>query len=231
MTVAGRTAGGRGRRALAPAAVAAGYLVGSIPVAGVVGRRRGVDLRAVGDRNPGWWNARATWGARGAAPVLAGDVAKGVVAGLLGRAAASRLRASGHRNGGPRRATSVGGVDRWWLLGYAVVGAAMVGHAWPAFAGFRGGRSVLTWVGGTVVLAPRPAAAALATCAATGLARRDGALGARVGVAALPALQLLVEGARRTAASGALMSLIGLRFALAGRSGRATSAPGAARPG
>jgi glycerol-3-phosphate acyltransferase PlsY len=264
----------RWRRAAAPAALVVGYLVGSVPVAGLVGRRRGVDLRAVGDRNPGWWNARATWGARGAAPVLAGDVAKGVVAGLLGRAVvhaggparvvgappawglrvsghrngglgrasgaggagprppARGLRVSGHRNGGPTRATGAPArAGRRWPLGYAVVGAAMAGHAWPVFAGFRGGRSVLTWVGGTVVLAPRPAAAALATCVVAGLAGRDGARGARLGVASLPAWQLLLESPHRTAASGALMSLIGLRFARAGRSAPATSVPAAAPRG
>ena len=45
--------------------------------------------------------------------------------------------------------------------------AAMVGHAWPVFAGFRGGRSVLTFVGGMLVLAPVPA-----LIAAGGLRRR-----------------------------------------------------------
>jgi hypothetical protein len=41
-----------------------------------------------------------------------------------------------------------------WGLAYVGCGAAMVGHAFPVFAGFRGGRSILTFVGGAAVFAP-----------------------------------------------------------------------------
>ena len=41
-----------------PCRSTAGYLLGSIPTAVIVGRRRDVDLRRVGDRNPGYWNAK-----------------------------------------------------------------------------------------------------------------------------------------------------------------------------
>jgi glycerol-3-phosphate acyltransferase PlsY len=37
---------------------------------------------------------------------------------------------------------------------YAAVGAAMIGHAWPAFAGRRGGRSILAFAGGFAVICP-----------------------------------------------------------------------------
>src|SRR5262245_50818631 len=55
--------------------IVGGYLLGSIPTAVIVGRRRHVDLRLVGDRNPGWWNAKEELGRRAALPVLVGDVA------------------------------------------------------------------------------------------------------------------------------------------------------------
>src|SRR6476660_6913218 len=71
------------------AAVVAGYLLGSLPVALVVGRRHGVDLRLVGDHNPGYWNAKDQLGRRAALPVLIGDTAKGVAAGVVGVVAAS----------------------------------------------------------------------------------------------------------------------------------------------
>ena len=45
-----------------------------------------VDLRAVGDRNPGYWNAKETLGRRAAVPVFLGDAAKGVAAAAIGRA-------------------------------------------------------------------------------------------------------------------------------------------------
>ena len=45
-----------------------GYLIGSIPVAVLVSRARGVDIRAIGDRNPGYWNAKESLGRRAALP-------------------------------------------------------------------------------------------------------------------------------------------------------------------
>lgn len=174
-------------------AVVAGYLLGSIPVAVLVGRRHGVDPRRVGDANPGYWNVREQLGVRSAAPVFAGDVAKGVAAGAVGAA----LAPPGE-----------------WGVGYAAVGAAMVGHAWPVFAHFRGGRSILTWAGGICVLSP---VAGLASVGAFAAVARAGsfAWGARLGVLSVPLLQLAIEGPHRTAANGALMSIIGVRFATA----------------
>lgn len=172
-------------------AVVAGYLLGSIPVAVLVGRRHSVDPRQLGDANPGYWNVREQLGARQAAPVFVGDVAKGVAAGLVGVLVA------------PAGA---------WGVGYVAVGAAMVGHAWPVFARFRGGRSVLTWAGGVCVLSPLAGAVAVAAFVAVALAGSF-AWGARLGVFAFPVVQLVLEGPHRVAATGALMSIIGLRFA------------------
>ncbi len=70
-------------------AVVVGYVLGSIPVAVLVGRRHGMDPRQEGDANPGYWNVREQLGSRSAAPVFAGDVAKGVAAGLVGVAASA----------------------------------------------------------------------------------------------------------------------------------------------
>ena len=81
--------------------VVVGYLLGSIPVAVLVGRARGVDLRRVGDRNPGYWNAKEALGRRAALPVFAGDVAKGALAAavgvVLGRAVVGGLRRRARR--------------------------------------------------------------------------------------------------------------------------------------
>lgn len=178
-------------------AAAVGYLVGSIPIANAVARRHGVDdLREVGDRNPGYWNARETLGERAAMPVFAGDVAKGAVGALLGRL-----------------------VFRWAVgpeAGYtgAVVGggSAMVGHSFPLFAGLRGGRSVLTFVGTAAVAAPASGTAATTLTAAAWAATGRFDRAARLGVAAFPLLQLVIDGPRRTAASGALMTFVGARF-------------------
>ena len=177
-------------RVIVPAA--AGYLLGSIPVADLVSRRRDVDLRAVGDRNPGYWNAREALGGDDARPVLAGDMAKGAAAAAIGRAVAAP--------------------GEWWpaVVG---VGAAMVGHAWPVFARFRGGRAVATFGGGAIVLSPASAARRpRAAAPSAGRATSSGATGIRVAVVAFPLVQLVVDGPRRTAATGALMTFVGLRF-------------------
>jgi len=187
-------------------AVLLGYLLGSIEVSLLVARAHGVDLYATADGNPGAWNALEQLGPRRAWPAFAGDALKGTAAGLAGYALAG-----------------VGGA-------YAGVGAAMLGHAFPLFARLRGGKSVMTFVGGGFVLSPLAGAVALAACVLTSLGARSFAVGARVGVAGFPLAQLAFDPPRRVAATIGLMTIIGLRFLFAGRrSGRATSARGAAR--
>ncbi len=169
-----------------------GYLVGSIPVADLVSRRRSaVDLRDVGDHNPGYWNAKETLGRRAALPIFVGDVAKGAGAALVGVALAPP------------------GV---WGMAYVGAGAAMVGHAWPLFARFRGGRSVLTFVGGAIVFAPVPSLVAIGVLLVVFAITRSFARGAQAGIVALPVAQLVIEGPYRTAATGVLMTFIGFRF-------------------
>ena len=181
--------------------VLVGYVLGSVPVALMVARRHGVDLYATSDGNPGAWNALEQLGGRRAWPAFVGDGLKGTLAGLAGLA--------------------FSGGDFWVaVLGVA---AAMVGHALPVFARFRGGKSVMTFVGGMFVLAPVAAAIALALCIAMSLAWKRFAYGARAGVGAVVPLQLALDGAEKTLATGALMCVIGALFALRGRSAPATS--------
>jgi glycerol-3-phosphate acyltransferase PlsY len=186
------------------AAAVGGYLLGSIPVAVLAARARGFDPRQVGDRNPGFWNMKDQLGWAGAVPVLIGDTLKGTAAGLLG--------------------VLLGG----GAVVYVAVGAAMAGHAWPVFARLRGGRSVLTFAGGFAVICPPAFGLGIALCALVALASRSFGAGARVGVFAAPALQLLFTPALQVAATGALMSLIGLRFGLAALAARHRAAR---RPG
>jgi acyl phosphate:glycerol-3-phosphate acyltransferase len=201
------------------AAVGGGYLLGSIPVAVLAGRARGLDPRRVGDQNPGFWNMKDQLGWAGAVPVLAGDTLKGTGAGLLGL-----LLAHGILGGAPRGETLV----------YAAVAAAMFGHAWPVFARLRGGRSVLTFAGGFAVICPPAFGLGIALCAGVALFTRSFAVGARTGVFAVPFLQLIFTPAVEVAATGALMSFIGVRFgmaALATRHQRGRPHPDAPPPG
>ena len=186
------------------AAAVVGYLLGSIPVALIVARRHGVDLRAVGDGNPGAWNALDQLGPRRAAPAFVGDGLKGTLAALAGLA--------------------IGG-DVW--TAYAGAAGAMLGHAFPLFAGFRGGKSVMTFVGAAFVLSPPAALVCLAACLVTGAATRSAAIGARVGVFGFPLAQLGFDPVEQVAATGGLMCLIGVLF-LVRRSVPASAGRGAA---
>jgi acyl phosphate:glycerol-3-phosphate acyltransferase len=196
--------------------VAGGYLLGSIPVAVLAGRARGVDPRQVGDQNPGFWNMKDQLGWAGALPVLAGDTLKGTAAGLLGLMLAHGILAHGILAHGVLGGRAPAGV----ALVYAAVAAAMIGHAWPAFARLRGGRSVLTFAGGFAVICPPAFVLGIALCAAVALLARSFAIGARAGVFAAPFLQLVFTPALEVAATGALMSLIGVRFGMAALAAR-----------
>lgn len=131
-------------------------------------------------------------GVRAAVPVFVGDTAKGAAAAAIGAAATTA----------------------WWAP-YLTGGAAMVGHAYPVTDGCRGGRSVLAFVGTGLVAAPRPAAFCVAAAGVVWAATRRFDRAARVGVASFPVVQLATEGSRRTAATGALMTFVGFRFARA----------------
>ena len=176
-------------------AAVVGLFVGSIPIANLVARHRaGIDLRDVGDRNPGYWNAREIVGRMAAVPVFVGDVAKGFVAAGVGALLADP------------------GV---WGVAYVGGGAAMVGHAFPLFSGFRGGRSILTFAGAIAVCAPLATAISVGVLLVVFVVTRSFAWGARAGMIALPFVQIVVDGPWRTAATGVLMTFIGLRFAMA----------------
>jgi len=187
------------------AACLIGYLLGSVPVAPLVARRYGVDLRRTSDGNPGAWNALEQLGPRRAWPAFVGDGAKGSLAAAAGLA--------------------IGGIG----VGYAAAAAAMLGHALPLFARFRGGKSVMTFVGAALVLAPLAAAICAVGCVVATLVTRSFAVGARVGVFCFPVVQLMTDPVDRVTATGCLMTMIGLLFVLRRRSVPATSARDAPR--
>ena len=173
-------------------AAVVGYLLGSIPVSLIVARRYGVDLRTTSDGNPGAWNALEQLGPRRALPAFLGDGAKGFAAGLAGLALAG-----------------------WWG-GLVGVAAAMIGHAFPLFAHFRGGKAVMTFVGGAFALAPLAALVCLAVCVVVTAATAF-TWGARAAVFAFPFVQLALDPVQHVIATGALMTLIGLLFLLRSR--------------
>lgn len=196
---------------VAAVVIVVGYLLGSIPAAVLVARRRHVDIRSVGDRNPGYWNAKETLGFKAATPVLVVDALKGMAAAALGIVCAVVVTGT------------VTNGELWWLP-YLGGLAAMVGHAWPVFAHFRGGRCVLTFIGAVVVINPLVALAALGVCLVLlGVLRRF-SLAARIGVFTLPVVQAFVDPRAHVALTGLMMCLIGFRFWQAMRETRARAA-------
>lgn len=105
---------------------AAGYLVGTVPCADIATRLvtgGTTDLRDVGTGNPGAVNAMAVLGKSWGGAILAADAGKGVLACTLGR-----------RLAGPAGAHVAGT-------------AALVGHCFPVWNGFRGGKGVAVSLG------------------------------------------------------------------------------------
>ena len=114
--------------------LALGYLLGSLPTAYIVGRiTRDRDIRELGDGNMGAQNAYRQLGAGAGITVFLIDVAKGAIAILL----AQRV-----------------GLSEFAVLSTGV--AAVIGHNFPFFLGWRGGRGESTTIGVLLVLVTQP---------------------------------------------------------------------------
>ena len=140
--------------------LALSYLLGSLSWGYILLRwRMGVDIRAYGSSRTGMSNVLRTGGGKAAAVVLALDVAKGALAVVLAREVIG---------------------DTAGEVAAALV--VLAGHNWPVFLGFRGGRGVLTALGGLSMMMPVPAAAATASFLATAFLSRYISLGSIIGV-------------------------------------------------
>ena len=121
--------------------LALAYLLGSVPWGYLLLRlRMGVDVREFGSGRTGMSNVLRTGGGKAAGVVLALDVAKGILAVMLAREVIG---------------TTAGEV--------AAGLASLIGHNWPVFLQFRGGRGILTGLGSLSVMAPIAGGAAAAT--------------------------------------------------------------------
>ena len=108
------------------------FLIGAIPWGYLAGRlMRGIDLRAVGSGGTGATNVLRTLGGKASAVVFILDVLKGVAPVLVARAL---------------------GFGSWWVAMAAV--AAVAGHCWSPFIGFKGGKGVATGAGAAIALFP-----------------------------------------------------------------------------
>ncbi|MCP5090329.1 MAG: glycerol-3-phosphate 1-O-acyltransferase PlsY [Gammaproteobacteria bacterium] len=118
------------------------YFIGSLMGAMIVGKLRGgVDIRTMGSGNAGGTNALRTQGLLFALAVVVIDVGKGII----GADVVPGLEI-------PFVAMDPG-VSRTWLT-MCCAAAAVIGHVWPIYHGFKGGKGAATLVGTLVVLGP-----------------------------------------------------------------------------
>ena len=185
--------------------VAAGYLLGSVAAAVLVSRALGAsDPRSGGSGNPGATNVLRLAGRRAAALTLAGDVAKGVAPVLAARA-----------------------LDQPSGL-VALVGlAAFLGHLYPVFFGFRGGKGVATALGALLGMAPLLGAAVLATWLVVAGVSRYSSLAALVASVLAPVYAWVVSGDPGVVGAVSAMTVLlvwrhraNVRRLLAGEEGR-----------
>jgi glycerol-3-phosphate acyltransferase PlsY len=157
-------------------ALVGGYLLGSIPF-GVIATRLGGagDLRSIGSGNIGATNVLRTGRKDLAALTLLGDGGKGAVAVLLAWLA-----------------TRDGPVEQQAVLTALAAGAAFLGHLFPVWLGFRGGKGVATFLGTMLAAAWPVGLAAAATWLIVAFLFRISSLAALVAVALAPAVALLL---------------------------------------
>lgn len=120
--------------------VVAGYLMGSMNASLIVGKVfYKKDIRQYGSGNAGTTNTLRTLGKGAAIAVLILDILKGFLACIIGQ-------------------YLVGGTENYGWMGMYLAGfAAVLGHNWPVFFGFKGGKGVLTTFAVILYMSPWPA--------------------------------------------------------------------------
>ena len=137
--------------------IAVGYFFGAVPVGVLLARTRGVDLRAIGSGNIGATNVGRVLGRRWGIVCFVLDVLKG----------AGPVIAAGVGQGTLAAGWGIHGPAAWaWL---AVAAATIVGHVFPVWLGFRGGKGVATAFGSLLGMWPLMTVPALASAATWGL--------------------------------------------------------------
>jgi glycerol-3-phosphate acyltransferase PlsY len=149
-----------------------GYILGSIPTAVWVGKAfHNLDIREHGSKNAGATNTFRVLGKRYGWLVLFIDVSKGVLAACLPHFFADML---------------VGYKDEFLILQLCGAFSAVVGHVFPLFANFRGGKGVATSLGIVIGINPYAAMVCLAIFLVVFLSSRYVSLGAIISALCFP---------------------------------------------
>ncbi len=170
----------------------AGYLLGSIPAGWLAGHwLAGIDLREVGSGSTGATNVLRQVGKGPALAVLVVDVLKGSSAVLLAKALLQPIAITA-------------GSD-WWVVAAGL--AALAGHIWPIWLGWRGGKAVATGLGLLLGLVPAVGLACLGVFLTTLTLSRIVSLSSVVAALSLPLLMLSAFAAEGT---GLRLAYLGL---------------------
>jgi acyl phosphate:glycerol-3-phosphate acyltransferase len=165
---------------------AAAYLLGSVPNGWIIGRLNGIDLQKVGSGNIGATNVFRCVGKGWGISAFVLDALKGFVPAFVF----------------PRLMDSPPG----WL-GLACGVSAVVGHLWPVWLGFRGGKGVSTSAGMLLGIAPAAVGVGFLVFAATVAATRFVSLGSILAAIAVPAAYLALHGTANPLLAGALVAM------------------------
>ncbi len=155
--------------------LAVGYLLGSLPTGWLAGRwLAGIDLRQLGSGSTGATNVLRQLGKGPALVVFLVDVLKGSAAVLLAKAL---LQPSGFTP-----------ITDWWVVAAGL--AALAGHIWPVWLGWKGGKAVATGLGMLLGLVPAVGLACFGTFLACLTLSRIVSLSSVVAALSLPLLML-----------------------------------------
>lgn len=155
-------------------AVIAAYLIGSLSFAVIVSKFYGMDdPRTYGSGNPGATNVLRSGKKKAAALTLLGDALKGLIAVVSARCLQDALNLSD-------------------IAIAAVAVAALVGHMWPVFFGFKGGKGVATALGVLLALSPPTALVCAAIWLVMAFGFKVSSLAALTATAAAPVAAFLL---------------------------------------
>lgn len=135
--------------------IAAAYLIGAIPFGLLMGLVRGIDIRKQGSGNIGATNAGRVLGRKWGLACLLLDILKGLIPTMI----AKPLLVS--------EPADAAMMLKWVLVG----GATVIGHTFPIYLGFRGGKGVATTIGACLGLYPALTAPMIAALMAYGVGR------------------------------------------------------------
>lgn len=180
--------------------LAGGYLLGSLPTGWLAGRwLAGIDLRQLGSGSTGATNVLRQLGKGPALVVFLVDLLKGTATVLLAKA----LLQPG---GGFTPSTD------WWVVAAGL--AALAGHSWPVWLGWKGGKAVATGLGMLLGLVPAVGLACFGTFLACLALSRIVSLSSVVAALSLPLLMLAAFAGAGTGVRPAYLALALLTTAL-----------------